>query len=558
MGRPRPARQQRRGRDRWPHRRRVDGGLGTRGRHQPPRRRPWLPHDDAAVQGAAQRPHRQRRLARRSRPRTGDVVLQRHQGRCCRPQRDALVRARAVGDRRVRRVPRLLPHEPPRVVRRQGHRHAGGRHPPHHGGEGRRPRHGGDRPQGNRRPEEDHPHRPSGEARLPHEALRTATLRPGPGRPGEAAGPARRHERGGVRAVTEVAGAEGVRAEDAFDVERVASWLRGHGAPDAHLVGIPEVLQFVGGASNLTYLLRYAGRDLVLRRPPPGTKAMGAHDMRREHDIQAALAPLVTVVPRMVAYCDDESVIGSEFYVMERVDGTILRRDLPSGLAGDRERVEQLCCNAVDVLVALHEVDVKASGLAPLDRGEGYVRRQVEGWSDRYRRAGTEDVPDFEASIAWLETHQPADRPHVLIHNDFRFDNLVLATNDLTRVVGVLDWEMATVGDPLMDLASALAYWVQADDPPAFLAMRRQPTHAPGMLTRSQVVERYASARRLEVTPGQWRFYDVFGAFRLAAIAQQIYYRFHRGETSNPAYGEFREVVRFLDHRCAALLGATS
>ena len=355
-----------------------------------------------------------------------------------------------------------------------------------------------------------------------------------------------------------VAGAEGVRSEDAFDVGRVASWLREHGAPDADLVGNPEVRQFVGGASNLTYLLRYAGRDLVLRRPPPGTKAKGAHDMRREHDIQAALAPLVTVVPRMVAYCDDESVIGSEFYVMERVDGTILRRDLPPDLADHRERVEQLCCNAVDVLVALHEVDVKASGLGRLDRGDGYVRRQVEGWSGRYRRARTEDVPDFEATIAWLETHQPADRPHVLIHNDFRFDNLVLATNDPTRVVGVLDWEMATVGDPLMDLASALAYWVQADDPPAFLAMRRQPTHAPGMLTRSQVVERYASARQLEVTPGQWRFYDVFGAFRLAAIAQQIYYRFHHGETSNPAYGEFREVVRFLDHRCAALLGATS
>ena len=358
--------------------------------------------------------------------------------------------------------------------------------------------------------------------------------------------------------MSEVAGAERVRAEDAFDVERVVFWLHHHGAPDADLVGIPEVRQFVGGASNLTYLLRYAGRDLVLRRPPPGTKAKGAHDMRREHDIQAALAPLVTVVPRMVAYCDDDSVIGSEFYVMERVEGTILRRDLPPDLAGDRERVEHLCCNAIDVLVALHEVDVEASGLGRLDRGDGYVRRQVEGWSGRYRRARTEDVPDFEATIAWLETRLPADRPHVLIHNDFRFDNLVLATNDPTRVVGVLDWEMATVGDPLMDLASALAYWVQADDAPAFLAMRRQPTHAPGMLTRSQVVERYVSARQLEVTPGQWLFYDVFGAFRLAAIAQQIYYRFHHGETSNPAYGEFRKVVRFLDQRCAALLGATS
>ncbi len=358
--------------------------------------------------------------------------------------------------------------------------------------------------------------------------------------------------------MSEVTGAAPVRPEDAFDVSRVASWLRENSAPATDLVGIPEVRQFVGGASNLTYLLRYAVRDLVLRRPPPGTKARGAHDMHREHDIQAALAPVLPVVPRMVAYCDDESVIGSEFYVMERVEGTILRRDVPPELAGDRERVERLCCNAIDILVALHEVDVEASGLARLDRGDGYVRRQVEGWTRRYRQSRTEDVPDFEATIAWLDTQQPVDRPHVLIHNDFRFDNLVLATDDPTRVVGVLDWEMATVGDPLMDLGSALAYWVQADDHPAFLAMRRQPTHVPGMLTRSQVVERYASTRQIEVSPVQWRFYDVFGAFRLAVIAQQIYYRFHRGETSNPAYGEFREVVRFLDHRCAALAGATS
>jgi aminoglycoside phosphotransferase (APT) family kinase protein len=182
------------------------------------------------------------------------------------------------------------------------------------------------------------------------------------------------------------------------------------------------------------------------------------------------------------------------------------------------------------------------------------VHRQVEGCCGRFRRARTDDVGDFEATMAWIVAHEPADRPHVLIHNDFRFDNLVLDPADPTRIVGVLDWEMATVGDPLMDLGAALAYWVQADDHPAFLAVRRQPTHTPGMLTRAEVVERYSAARDLEVTHEQWRFYDVFGAFRLAVIAQQIYYRFHEGQTSNPAYGEFREVVRFLDHHCTALI----
>ena len=358
----------------------------------------------------------------------------------------------------------------------------------------------------------------------------------------------------------DTSGAAPVREEDAFDVERVATWLRENITSTTGLDGNPEVRQFMGGASNLTYLLRYAGgppsggRDLILRRPPEGTKARGAHDMRREHDLQTALAPVFPLVPEMVAYCDDEGVIGSEFYVMERIEGTILRRDVPAGLGLDRAGVEALCHNAIDTLVALHDVDLATSGLARLDRGEGYVRRQVEGWSSRYRRARTPDVGDFEATMTWLDAHQPADRPHVLVHNDFRFDNLVLDPADPTRVVGVLDWELATVGDPLMDLGSALAYWVQADDQAAFLEVRRQPTHTPGMLTRAEVVERYATARGLEVTPGQWLFYDVFGAFRLAGIAQQIYDRVHHGQTSNPAYGEFRDVVRFLDHHCTALI----
>ena len=359
-----------------------------------------------------------------------------------------------------------------------------------------------------------------------------------------------------------VAGAAPVRDEDAFDVARVAAWLRESAPGEGGLGSDPEVQQFVGGASNLTYLLRYAGgpasggRDLILRRPPTGTKARGAHDMRREHDIQAALAPVFPAVPRMVAFCADESVIGSEFYVMQRIEGTILRRDVPPELGLDRDGVAALCRTAVDTLVALHEVDLEAAGLGGLDRGDGYVRRQVEGWSGRYRRARTDDVGDFEATMAWLDAHQPPDRPHVLIHNDFRFDNLVLDPADPRRVVGVLDWEMATVGDPLMDLGAALAYWVQADDNPAFLAMRRQPTHVPGMMTRAEVVERYSGARGLAVTPAQWRFYDVFGAFRLPVFVQQIYYRFHHGQTSNPAYGEFRQVVRYLDARCAALVAA--
>lgn len=351
-------------------------------------------------------------------------------------------------------------------------------------------------------------------------------------------------------------GLAAVRTEDAFDVPRLTTWLRENASLDPGPDAIPQVRQFTGGASNLTYLLRYPAGDVILRRPPIGTTAKGAHDMRREHDVQAALAPVFRAVPRMLAFCGDQSVIGSPFYVMGRVAGPILRRDIPPSLGLTEGGVAGLCRRAVDTLVALHEVDVDAAGLAGLGRGEGYVHRQVQGWSGRFGRAHTSDVPDYAATMAWLAERQPADRPHTLIHNDFRFDNLVLDPDDPTRVVAVLDWEMATVGDPLMDLASGLAYWVQADDPEPLLQMRRQPTHTPGMLTRAEVRQRYCAARGLEVTPEQWHFYEIFGTFRLAVIAQQIYYRYQHGQTTNPAYRAFREVVGYLDHRCAELVAA--
>lgn len=346
-----------------------------------------------------------------------------------------------------------------------------------------------------------------------------------------------------------------VRDEDAFDAEAMAMWLRANASDSSGLDGAPTVKQFSGGASNLTYLLQYAsGRELILRRPPGGTKARGAHDMRREHDIQAALRPAFPKVAPMVAYCGDESVIGSEFYVMERIPGMILRREIPAGIGLDPVAVDRLCRNAIDTLVELHRVDPRAVGLAGLGRGEGYVARQVGGWSARYRAARTPDVGDFEATMDWLDRNQPDDVAQLLIHNDFRFDNLVLSQDDPTRVVGVLDWEMATIGDPLMDLASGLAYWAQADDPAPFLAMRRQPTNAPGMWTRARVVEHYCAAMGLAMTPDRWRFYEVFGAFRLAVIAQQIYYRFFHGQTTNPMYAAFVEIVRYLDGRCTELI----
>jgi aminoglycoside phosphotransferase (APT) family kinase protein len=354
------------------------------------------------------------------------------------------------------------------------------------------------------------------------------------------------------RPVEHVEGSGRVRDEDAFDVERVREWLSGQGTSLGDDV---EVRQFQGGASNLTYSLRDSRHDLILRRPPSGQKARGAHDMGREYRIQDGLSDVFPLVPDMVALCEDESVIGLPFYVMQRVDGIIPRRDFPPEVQLSPEQVRALCTNALDVLVDLHEVDVDATPLASMNKGAGYVGRQVSGWSTRYRDARTDDAPEFESVMAWLDEHQPEDVAQRMIHNDFRFDNLVLSREDPTRPVGVLDWEMATIGDPLMDLGGTLAYWVQDDDDEFFRQFRRQPTNLPGMLSRDEVVAYYCERTGHELTPEQWRFYEVFGLFRLGVIAQQIYYRYFHGQTTNEAYAIFGPATQYLEQRCRSILG---
>ena len=344
-----------------------------------------------------------------------------------------------------------------------------------------------------------------------------------------------------------------MRAGEELDVAAADRWLRTiEPALEGVRDGLPEVTQYSGGASNWTYRLRYANRDLVLRRPPAGTKAKSAHDVAREFRIQRGLAAAYPVVPRMVGLCQDPAVIGADFYVMERIEGLIPRRRLPEGVRLTREETRRLCTNVLDRLVALHAVDWRAAGLAPLSRGPGYARRQVEGWSERYERARTWNVPRWRYVRAWLAERVPEDVAACVIHNDWRLDNVVLDPRDPTRVVGVLDWEMATIGDPLMDLGSALAYWVHADDGRLMRLTRRQPTDLPGMLRREEVVEYYLG--RTGLRPASWIFYEVFGLFRLATIAQQIYYRYLHGQTRNPAFRHFWILVNYFDWRCRRLI----
>jgi aminoglycoside phosphotransferase (APT) family kinase protein len=341
-----------------------------------------------------------------------------------------------------------------------------------------------------------------------------------------------------------------VRDEDALDLQRVDAFLQQH---IAGLEGTPTLAQFPGGASNLTYLITYGDRELVLRRPPAGAKAKSAHDMLREAQVMAALKPHYPHVPTILATCDDSSVIGHDFYVMERLRGSILRRDLPAELGLDADGVHQLCLGFIDRLIELHQVDASLPELQHIGKGDGYIARQVAGWSDRWQKSLTEDTDACADVVAWLAVKQPAhDNASCVIHNDYRFDNVVLDPDHPLAIIGVLDWEMATIGDPLMDLGGSLAYWVQADDDATFQSFRRQPTHVHGMLTRREVIDYYGQRSGLQVD--NFDFYEVFGLFRLMVIIQQIYRRFVLGQTSNPQFAGFGQAARYMGGRCRRII----
>ena len=342
-----------------------------------------------------------------------------------------------------------------------------------------------------------------------------------------------------------------VRPGEELDAARIDVAIR---SAVPGLSGLPEVREFPSGASNLTYLIRYPEREFVLRRPPFGYKAKSAHDMRREATVLHALQPVYPYVPKVVAFFDDPEILGADFYLMEPVRGIIVRRDLPRGFELSPRDARRLCFNLIDRMIELHQVDYRAAGLAEMGKGNGYAQRQIAGWSDRYRKSRTDDVGDFEMVMRWLQACTPAeDSGTCIIHNDFRFDNVVLNCKNPMEIIGVLDWEMATLGDPLMDLGNSLAYWVQADDDRAYLDMRCQPTHLPGMLTRHEVIAYYGEKTGRYVA--NFDFYLVYGLFRLAVIAQQIYYRYFHGQTRNPHFAGFGRAVNYLQGRCERLIG---
>jgi aminoglycoside phosphotransferase (APT) family kinase protein len=334
-----------------------------------------------------------------------------------------------------------------------------------------------------------------------------------------------------------------IRNGEALDEPKIESFLR-----DAipRLRGKMRLLQFPGGNSNLTYCACFDNRDLVLRRPPFGRKAKTAHDMGREYRILSAIHTIFPYAPRALCYTEDESIIGCPFYVMERIKGIILRTEVPPGIMESPLKVRKMFERFLEVMTELHALDYKAVGLENLGKPQGYVKRQVTGWNQRYRAARTPDAPDCEDIMAWLEEKMPPEsqRP-AIIHNDFKFDNIILDKDDPLKIVGVLDWEMSTLGDPIMDLGCTLGYWIEKDDPPEARAVATMPTYFDGVPTRRELVDLYANHTGLRME--NFDFYYCFGLFRLAGIAQQIYYRYYHGQTNDERFKTMILGVKYYD-----------
>lgn len=325
--------------------------------------------------------------------------------------------------------------------------------------------------------------------------------------------------------------------------------LEGYLRKHLDIKGPLRVRQFPGGYSNLTYELSSEDQRFILRRPPRGQKAQTAHDMGREFFVLSCLHEHLPVCPRPLHYCEDPAVLGAPFYIMTAIDGLILRAALPEGFQHDPLVQREQTVALISLQARLHGLDYRELGLAEFGQAAAYRERQIKGWSKRYRAARTEDAPDFEEIMSWLVSRLPREEDRAaVIHNDFKLDNVVFDRAAPTQIIGVLDWEMATIGDPLMDLGNSLAYWVEADDPPFMQAMQTLPSQLPGFLRRREQLALYQELSGLSLE--NWDFYYAAGLFRLAVIAQQIYARYRQGASSDPRFARLIHGVRGLEQAC--------
>jgi aminoglycoside phosphotransferase (APT) family kinase protein len=329
-----------------------------------------------------------------------------------------------------------------------------------------------------------------------------------------------------------------VRTGEELDVAALESYLASR-LSDSGSPGGLTIKQFPGGHSNLTYLISYSSQEFVLRRPPVGPVAPTAHDMPREFKLLSVVHPHFPLAPKPILLCEDPSVIGVPFFLMERRRGFIVRGDVPQEIGENLAARRSLSEAAVDTLVALHAVDIYATDVKSIGKPGGFVTRQVRGWADRWRRSQTGKLTEMDEVIAWLDARIPAAAADsaTIVHNDFKLDNLMLDAKDPSRVVAVLDWEMCTVGDPLIDVGLFLAYWTMTGQSSSLRAI----TNGPGWSTRAQIIERYASMTRRDLT--QIVFYETFARFKIAVVIQQIYFRFAQGQTKDERFRHLDQLV---------------
>jgi aminoglycoside phosphotransferase (APT) family kinase protein len=346
-----------------------------------------------------------------------------------------------------------------------------------------------------------------------------------------------------------------VRSGEELDWKALETYLRLH-LPIQHIKGLDlsremEVTQFPGGHSNLTYLVRFGGAELVIRRPPLGPVPPKAHDMGREYRWLAALNPLFPLAPRTYLLCEDAAVIGSVFYVMERRRGVVVRAEEPMPLRDHPEARRRVSEALVDTLSDLHSLDVTTGPLAALGKPAGFVDRQVRGWNERWKGSKLDELPEMDALADWLIARIPPDAdPPAVVHGDFKLDNVLLDPLDLGHLVAVFDWEMSALGDPLVDLGILLAYWAPTA-PPSQRDALTTVTHRPGYYTRQEILDRYAARSGRDVS--NITFYETFALFKIAVVIQQIYYRYKRGQTQDARFANFGERVAYLARHATAL-----
>ena len=332
-----------------------------------------------------------------------------------------------------------------------------------------------------------------------------------------------------------------IRSGEEFAIENLKAYLQKNDIDTTDF----ELKQFPSGYSNLTYFLKNSSQEMVLRRPPYGAKSLkGGHDMLREYTVLKNLKSQFNKVPKVYHYCDDKSILGAPFYIMDRVQGYIIRPNLQQKNSPGKEVIEKISNSLVDTLVELHSVNIKQANLNDLGKINGYVKRQVEGWTKRYFHSKTDSIRDMEFVAKWLNENQPKESKEAIIHNDFKYDNLVLDKNNFSNIISVLDWEMATIGDPFMDLGTTLGYWIDSNDLPELKLFQLSATTLEGNPSREGILEMYE--KKSGYTVNKPVFYYVFGLFKIAVIAQQIYFRYKKGFTKDKRFGLLNLAVMSL------------